>query len=140
MATTSISEGTVLICDDDADIRDALAVNFETAHYKVHTVSGYEELRHQLIDIDPDVILLDICMPDYDGFYVADSLQLLGEKAPIIFITAFDNPKNRLTASFVSRVHAYVRKPFDPDELLATVRHAIKTSQKKRDSGREFQL
>src|SRR5438105_2671729 len=132
MAITSISQGMVLVCDDDADTRDVLAVSLERAHYKVCSVSGYDELKHELVSIEPDVILLDICMPDFDGFYVADSLRLLGEMAPIIFITAYDKTDYRISASFVSRVHAYLRKPFDPEELLKLMEQAIKSARKRK--------
>jgi DNA-binding response OmpR family regulator len=134
METAIASRGTILVCDDDADIRETLDAVLTSENFKVHTVSGYEEMRPLLVNIQPDAILLDICMPEYDGFYVADSLRDLGEKAPIIFITAYDNPKRRLSASFVSRVYAYLKKPFNPDELLAVVDHAIQSARRR--SGR----
>jgi CheY-like chemotaxis protein len=130
MFETTGSCGSVLICDDDADTREVIAACLTHAGYSVCAVSGYDELRKLLVNLEVEAILLDICMPEYDGFCVADTLRLLGEKAPIIFITAYDTPKRRLSATYISGVAGYLKKPFDPDALLAMVNDAVESRKK----------
>ena len=126
MAPNPNTRGNVLICDDDADAREVATAWLKSEGYDVCAVSGYEELRHLLVSLEPDAIVLDICMPEYDGFQVAESLRMLGERAPIIFLTAYDSRERRENAEYVTHVSGYLKKPYDPQALLKTIEAAIR--------------
>ena len=75
----------------------------------------------------PSVIILDIRMPERDGFWLAEGLQALGQQIPIIFLTGYDSMIYRLYAPFVGSI-AYLTKPVDTKLLLAKVEKALNRS------------
>ena len=109
MFETTGSRGSVLVCDDDADAREVITACLSQEGYNVCAVNGYDELRHLLISLEVDAILLDICMPDYDGFFVAETLrQTAGnnQTLPAIFRGAdFRGFKNRVHAFFLRGIN-----------------------------------
>jgi CheY-like chemotaxis protein len=105
--------GTVLVVDDDVEIRDTLAELLQQEGYAVlraeNGVQALDQLRHG----HPDVMLLDLMMPVMSGWEVLEELGESGElpNVPIIVISAMCAPGAR----------ACLRKPVDLDELLALV-------------------
>ena len=114
----------ILICDDDQDTLDALSVLLRNAGYEVLTAHEHNELSAKMRDSDPDLILLDVRMPERDGFWIAEGLQVLGRSIPIILMTAYDRMIYRLYAPFVGCVE-YLVKPIDPRVLLSKINHTL---------------
>jgi DNA-binding response OmpR family regulator len=116
---------TILILEDDPKIAIALAVRLEDAGYHVLTApDGVRGLKLALVN-RPDLILMDIWMPVGLGFSVAQRLKDLGLRdIPLIFITASRLRGLREAAAKLGAV-GYFEKPYDPDELLATIRRAL---------------
>jgi CheY-like chemotaxis protein len=102
---------TVLIVDDHAPFRDSARRLLESEGFKVvgEAENGVAALRVAK-DVHPDVVLLDIQLPDFDGFEVADRLRKL-ERAPIVILTSSREDYRALIATSAAR--AFVRK----DEL-----------------------
>jgi len=111
-------EHTLLIVEDDCDTSEMLRVYFEAQGYRVITAaSGGEALekgRQQL----PDLILLDIRLPDIDGFEVGKQLQddLRTSRLPVIFVTERRERDDRIMGLKLGAID-YITKPFDVQEL-----------------------
>jgi DNA-binding response OmpR family regulator len=118
--------GKVLIIDDDRAIATGLAVRLKAAGYvSVHASDGESGLAAAESD-RPDVILLDIRMPDMDGFEVNRRLKGVAELAdiPVIFLSANVQDWARRKA-FDMGAKLYLSKPYDPERLLSAIETAI---------------
>ncbi|MGH2371391.1 MAG: diguanylate cyclase, partial [Chloroflexota bacterium] len=117
----------ILVADDDPDIRRLVARMLRVAGYAVSTAAdGEDALRLARLD-PPDLVMLDVSMPGYDGFSVCRSLQEDGRNAPpVIFLTALGSSGDRVEGLDAGAVD-YVVKPYDRAELLARVRAALRS-------------
>ena len=117
---------TVLIIDDREEIRELVAITLRGTEFKVLEASG----GHKGIQIarkhKPDVILLDIMMPEIDGFTVSNFIKQIPDTKdiPIIFLTAKET-KVGLNIALKQGAVDYIMKPFNPNDLLARLRRAI---------------
>jgi two-component system KDP operon response regulator KdpE len=124
MLTSALDRATVLIVDDDEATVKLLAVTFERAGARVLTAtSGLQALR-QTFENRPDVVLLDLSMPEMDGITVCQRLRELSD-VPVIMVTAFNDTGN-VTSSFAAGVDDFVGKPFENSELLARVQACLR--------------
>jgi two-component system, OmpR family, response regulator MtrA len=110
----------ILIVDDEAAITQALATLLRQAGYLVLTAQSGREALAQLT-AEPDLMVLDIMMPDLDGYTVCRAMREKSGYVPIIMLTAKDAPGDR-AAGLELGADAYLTKPFEPGELLAQVR------------------
>jgi two-component system, OmpR family, response regulator len=110
----------IIVCDDDPDIRDILSVTLRHAGYDVLCAAGYTDLMYFMENVRPCLVLLDIRMPEWDGFYIAETFRKRGILVPIIFITAHDNRFSRVYAPALGAV-GYFTKPLDMDELVQKI-------------------
>jgi FixJ family two-component response regulator len=120
----STENRTILICDDDQDVLDAVSSVLREYGYDVVTAHEHTEFMACLQQCNPSVIILDIRMPERDGIWLAEGMQALGSQTPVIFLTGYDSMIYRLYAPFVGSV-AYLTKPVDSQLLLAKVEKAI---------------
>ena len=117
---------TVLVVDDSVTIRAMLQVLLERdAHLRIVGIASNAQQSFQLIkEVDPDVVTLDIAMPDMDGFSLLRSIRALGVarggNLPAVALTAFARPEDR-TQALRAGFAAHLTKPVEPPELLATV-------------------
>jgi DNA-binding response OmpR family regulator len=119
--TTFSRAGRIVVCDDDEDIVDYLAFLLRMNDFEVRVASSYQEVMSLLDEYEPDLLLLDIRMPDFDGFNVAETLRQKEVRFPIIFMTAHDNKFCRLYSTTLGAA-SYLTKPFKDDDLLGVVR------------------
>src|SRR5436305_13364046 len=111
------------ICEDDDGLRTALRSALEREGYAVRaTASGAEAIRSFAAD-PPDVLVLDIGLPDADGRDVCQALRARGVLTPVLFLTARDALTDRLSG-FHAGGDDYLVKPFALAELLVRV-HAL---------------
>jgi DNA-binding response OmpR family regulator len=113
----------ILIIDDEPDLRRILADTLSSRGYVVETAeNGVEGLRKGALFL-PDLVLLDVMMPEMDGFSVYDRLRErpAGLTCPIIFLTARREMDDKLHG-FEQGAVDYITKPFHMKELLARVR------------------
>jgi CheY-like chemotaxis protein len=116
----------VLIIDDDRLIRESTAMVLRTAGYEVLTAEDAERGLEVARESQPDLVLIDIMMPEIDGWDALD--HALGDarlrKIPFVVFTAREHTKGRQLA--LARGAAdYVQKPYDPDHLIEVVRRNI---------------
>lgn len=120
-----MSRSKILIIEDDPHIAKALSIRLDHAGYDVITaLDGLQGLK-SAIDVKPDLIISDIWMPKSVGFLVAERMKSFGlAETPVIFITAHGKKNLSRFAKEVGAV-AFLEKPFDPDELLATIARCL---------------
>jgi CheY-like chemotaxis protein len=113
----------VLVVDDEAVIRQLIAINLELEGFEVHeAVDGLDALD-KARDLDPVVVTLDVMMPGLDGIATARRLRTdpVTRRARIVLISARTRPPD-LERGTDAGADAYVTKPFDPDEVVEAVR------------------
>nr|WP_198950446.1 response regulator transcription factor [Kineosporia sp. A_224] len=112
--------GTVLVVEDDRDIRDVVRRYLERAgHAVLSTGSGIEALR-LLDDAAVDLVVLDLGLPDLDGFEVLREARRAGGRLPVVVLTARAEVDDRIRG-LSSGADDYVTKPFSPTELVLRV-------------------
>jgi two-component system, OmpR family, response regulator len=117
----------VLVVDDEPNIRDLVRVALRFHGFEVTTAAtGEEALRHAR-EGGPQLILLDVMLPDLDGFEVCRRLRTRGDETPVIFLTARDTPTDTVTGLTLGG-DDYVTKPFSVDALVAHVRAVLRRS------------
>lgn len=113
----------ILIVDDDASIRDALADYLGEHGYAVRTADGARGLERALAQGPADLLVLDLMMPGEDGLSICRRLAPAG--APILVLSALGAVTDRVVGLEVG-ASDYLSKPFDPRELLARVRALLR--------------
>jgi two-component system response regulator MprA len=117
--------GKLLVVEDDAHVREAVARALRFEGYEVHTaVDGNEALVHAA-ELAPDAILLDVLMPGTDGLTVCRRLRERGDRTPILMLTARHEVTDRV-AGLDAGADDYLVKPFALDELLARLRALLR--------------
>ena len=117
---------TILAVDDIATNIMLLKAVLSRAKYKIVTASGGFEALEKVAAVNPDLILLDIMMPDLDGYEVLQRLKAdpAHEDIPVIFLTALHNPED-IVKGFKFGASDYISKPFNHEELITRVAHHI---------------
>lgn len=118
----------LLIVDDEASLRDLLAVMFDEEGNNVETAGSIAEARVALHKHEPDLVLCDLMLPDGSGL---DLLREIKEKTPsvaVIMITAHESSKSAVEALKAGAFH-YIAKPFDNEELKNIVRKAAERKE-----------
>ena len=110
----------VLVIDDEASITELVALAFSYQGYKVEKALGAREGLDKVKSFAPDIILLDVMMPDLDGFEVAKRLRMERNETPIVFLTAKDTTEDKV-AGLKLGGDDYITKPFSLEELSARV-------------------
>lgn len=119
----------ILVIDDDEAINELIKVNLELAYYKVVTAfdgnRGYALAKQEM----PDLIVLDVMMPEVDGYTVAKRIREneTTKDIPIIMLTALNMLQNKVQG-FNIGVDDYLCKPFEMEELLMRVKALLKRS------------
>ncbi len=110
---------TILVADDDEDILGALGYVLKQKGYNVEQAKDGAETIVKSRQLKPDLILLDIMMPDFDGFFTCRELKNKEEtkRIPIIILTARGEAEDIKTA-FKAGANDYLVKPFGMDQLL----------------------
>ncbi len=121
---------TILIVDDDPDICSMLQFYFENLEYTVHIAQRGAAAIRIARDARPDVILLDVELPDASGLTVARTLRAdrYTQHIPIIFLTAHADQDQRLEALEIG-ADDFVAKPFDAQELRLRIERLLKSKR-----------
>jgi len=115
---------TLLIVDDDSEIRSLLAEQLEAVGYTVHTAANGAEMYSLLNGTAIDLIILDLNLPGQDGLTLCRETRAR-RNVPIIMLTARSQPVDRVIGLEVG-ADDYVSKPFEPRELVARVRSVMR--------------
>ncbi|MGH9118165.1 MAG: response regulator transcription factor [Acidimicrobiales bacterium] len=117
---------TVLVADDDPDIRELVSFKLEQAGYRVHSVADGEAALAAATALAPSLVLLDVMMPGINGFEVCRRLRNQDATAtiPVIMLTARAQ-EGDVETGFAVGVEDYIAKPFSPRELLTRVNNVL---------------
>jgi FixJ family two-component response regulator len=115
----------IAVVDDEQSVRKALERLMRSAGFAVKVFASGAEFLRSLQEREPDCVVLDLHMPDADGFEVLDALERGGIHLRVVVITADDSAQNRARA-FSHGAHNYLRKPVDEAMLLDAVQAAIR--------------
>lgn len=123
-------EARLLVVDDEPNIRDLLASSLRFAGFEVTTAengqSAYRQaIYRQAMDESPDLIVLDVMLPDMDGFTVTRRLREAGVQIPVLFLTARDDMHDKIQGLTVGG-DDYVTKPFGLEEVVARIRAILR--------------
>jgi DNA-binding response OmpR family regulator len=120
----------ICIIDDDANIRELLSLNIAAAGYAVTLAGNGRDGLDLIMNEPPDLILLDVMMPEIDGWeickIVRDHSELKGMK--IIMLTAKDAARDKMIGKEILKADEYITKPFDVGILLATIEKLLKVT------------
>jgi DNA-binding response OmpR family regulator len=118
---------TILTADDDPQLQKLVKRNLERADYDVLTASNGQEALTLVKQQAPDVVLLDVTMPNMDGFEVCRRIRTFSN-VPILMLTARDADQDKVQGLDLG-ADDYLTKPFSIDELLARVRAVLRRAQ-----------
>ncbi|HEY8675147.1 MAG TPA: response regulator transcription factor [Candidatus Dormibacteraeota bacterium] len=115
----------ILVVDDERAITDLVAMALKYEGFAVATAASAREARTAVMDFRPALIVLDVGLPDEDGFALVQRLIGDGIKVPVIFLTARDSTEEKVRGLTVGG-DDYVTKPFSIEELVARVRVVLR--------------
>jgi DNA-binding response OmpR family regulator len=123
-AKTSFKDKKVLIVEDTIELAEVIQATVErmgiTVFHETHGNKAIDIFKAQ----NPDLILLDIGLPDMIGWKILDTLKQMENRPNVIVISAYGDPANRLMGK-LQDVDAYLIKPFSPDEIERVVRNVL---------------
>lgn len=121
-----IPKSSVLLIEDEENIRSFIATTLKNQNYKITTASTGTEGLHLCASLCPDIVLLDLGLPDMDGMEVIKRLREWGS-TPIIVISARSHEQEKAKALDLG-ADDYITKPFGTVELLARIRTSLRHS------------
>jgi two-component system KDP operon response regulator KdpE len=117
---------TILVCDDEPQIRTLLRVTLARAGYRVVEAGTAREAMNAVAIDKPDIVLLDLGLPDRDGLELVPAIRA-ASAAKVIVVSAREDIDQKVAALDFG-ADDYVTKPFDTEELLARIRAALRQS------------
>jgi two-component system OmpR family response regulator len=124
----------VLVVDDEPNIRDLLSASLRFAGHQVLTSPNGTDAINKIVEQLPDIILLDVMLPDVSGFGVTKKIRSMGIETPILFLTARDDTEDKITGLTVGG-DDYVTKPFSLDEIMARISAIMRRTGKDQTEG-----
>ncbi|MEV7092682.1 response regulator transcription factor [Amycolatopsis sp. NPDC051045] len=115
----------LLVVDDEATVRELLSAALRFAGFEVTSAATAGEAVAAATAEPPDLVLLDVMLPDSDGFEVVRRLREHGARVPVLFLTARDRQADKVTGLSLG-ADDYVTKPFDLAELIARIRAILR--------------
>ncbi|HET8866849.1 MAG TPA: response regulator transcription factor [Agrococcus sp.] len=122
----------ILVVDDEPQIRDLLTTSLRFAGFDVRAVAAGAAAISAVLEDEPDLILLDVMLPDINGFGVTKRLRASGFTSPILFLTAKDDTDDKITGLTVGG-DDYVTKPFSLDEIIARIKAILRRTMAETD-------
>jgi two-component system OmpR family response regulator len=139
MSAARGSEGgvRVVVVDDEPNITELVALGLRYEGFEVLTAGDGRGALRVVLEARPAVVILDVRLPDIDGFEVCRRLRADGVRVPVIFLTARDGTEDKIAGLTIGG-DDYLTKPFSLDELIARVRAIVRRAGGRRDesSGR----
>jgi two-component system, OmpR family, response regulator len=118
-------EARLLVVDDEPSIRELLTASLRFAGFEVFPAADGAEALKLADQYRPDLVVLDIMLPDLDGFTVTRKLRERGRDVPVVFLTARDDTSDKVTGLTVGG-DDYVTKPFSLEEVVARIRAVLR--------------
>jgi two-component system OmpR family response regulator len=113
----------LLLVDDEDNLRSMLEAALRHSGFEVHPAANGRDALDAVPEVKPDLIVLDVMLPDLDGFDVCQRLRTTGDRTPVLFLTARDATEDKVRGLTMGG-DDYLVKPFSLDELVARI-HAV---------------
>src|SRR4051794_18893604 len=123
--TQSDATGRILVVDDEPSIRDVISMALRYQGFEVETAESGRAALAAVRSFRPHLMVLDIMLPDMEGFEVAERLGAQRSSVPIIFLTARDTTEDKVRG-LTTGGDDYVTKPFSLEELVARIRTVLR--------------
>jgi two-component system OmpR family response regulator len=117
---------TILVVDDEPNITELLVTALTFEGFGVEVASTGNEALSKIKSLHPDLVMLDIMLPDLDGTEICRRLRRDGEEVPVVFLTARDSTEDKVDG--LGLADDYITKPFSLEELVARVRAVLRRS------------
>ncbi|HEX9122420.1 MAG TPA: response regulator transcription factor [Actinomycetota bacterium] len=124
----------VLVVDDEAYITDLVATALRYEGFEVASAADGRNALALVESFRPDLLVLDIMLPDVDGFQVQERLVARGRRLPVLFLTARDATEDKVRGLTIG-ADDYVTKPFSLEELVARIRAILRRARGTSDAG-----
>jgi two-component system OmpR family response regulator len=118
----------LLVVDDEPNIRALLSATLRLTGFDVRAAAGGHEALAVAAEYEPDLVVLDVMLPDLDGFEVAQRLRAAGQRVPVLFLTARDAVEDRISG-LAAGGDDYVAKPFSLEEVVLRIRAILRRSR-----------
>jgi two-component system OmpR family response regulator len=126
---TPTGAGRLLVVDDEANICALLSATLRLTGFEVRVACNGHEALAAAAEFEPDLVVLDVMLPDLDGFEVAQRLRATGQPpVPVLFLTARDAVEDRISGLTIG-ADDYVTKPFSLEEVVLRVRAILRRSR-----------
>ena len=122
------TEARLVVVDDEPSIRDLLVASLHFAGFEVTTAESGSEAIEVIEKTKPDLIVLDVMLPDIDGFTVTSRIRQEGIDAPVLFLTARDDTQDKIMGLTVGG-DDYVTKPFSLEEVVARIKAILRRTR-----------
>lgn len=119
----------ILLVEDEENIRNVVKLNLEMEEYEVVATDNGKEAIKYFHEQHFDLIILDVMLPEVDGFQICEQIRLTNMEVPVIFLTAKDTAADRI-AGLKRGADDYLTKPFSLEELLLRVQNLIRRTSK----------
>lgn len=123
-------EATIVVVDDEPSIRELVSASLHFSGFDVKTASNGTEAIDVITQTDPDLVVLDVMLPDIDGFTVTRRIRQQGVEAPVLFLTARDDTQDKVMGLTVGG-DDYVTKPFSLEEVVARIRAILRRTKEQ---------
>ena len=123
-------EASIVVVDDEPSIRELLVASLHFAGFEVTTAASGSEAIEVIMKTHPDLIVLDVMLPDIDGFTVTRRIRQEGIEAPVLFLTARDDTQDKVMGLTVGG-DDYVTKPFSLEEVVARIRAILRRTREE---------
>ena len=120
----------VLVADDEPDFLKAITIRLKAAGHEVQCVEDGQALLEACAEDKPDVIVLDVMMPNLDGFKLLEMINQKGIETPVIFMTAQPDEEKEIKG-FELGAADYLKKPIQKDILLSRVKGVLDKFSKR---------
>lgn len=123
----------ILVADDEDNLRTMLAAALKFEGYEVYQAADGRESLRALKEHRPDLVVLDVMMPELDGFGVVKRMREAGDRTPVIFLTARDSSADAVQGLGLG-ADDYLAKPFALEELVARVEAVMRRTSTSQDA------
>ena len=135
-ATAASNAARVLVVDDEPSITDAVATALRYEGFETMEVGAGRAAEQAIDEFRPDLIVLDVMLPDLDGFAIARRLRDGNQRVPVIFLTAKDATEDKVAG--LALADDYVTKPFSLAEIVARVQTVLRRTRGDQEGPMRF--
>ena len=129
----AMTRETILLVDDEDHLRSMLEAALRHSGFEVRPVASGRAALDAVAEDRPDLIVLDVMLPDLDGFAVCQRLRSTGDRTPVLFLTARDSTEDKVKGLTLGG-DDYLVKPFSLEELVARIQAVLRRTGVETDS------